>query len=99
MNTCLLSGTLQKTPAFAVRSGLSICRLHVRIARQQKRDGVLERAPFDVEVSTFGKSAERARELRRGEQVTIRGRLDPYRARDGNLRVALLADELEWAGR
>jgi primosomal replication protein N len=99
MNTCLLSGTLQRSPAFAVRSGLSICRLHVRIARQQRRGGALERAPFDVEVSTFGKSAERARELRRGALVTVRGRLDPYQARDGNLRVALVADELEWGGR
>jgi hypothetical protein len=52
-----------------------------------------------LRVSTFGKSAERARELRRGALVTVRGRLDPYQARDGNLRVALVADELEWAGR
>ena len=96
MNTCLLSGTLAREPAFEVRSGLSICRLQVRIARQPKREGAHERASFDVEVNALGRAADRARELRRGAHLTIRGRLDPYHASDGNLRLALLADELEW---
>ena len=44
-----------------------------------------------------GGIAERASSgLLRGTKVTVRGRLDPYEAKDGKLRVALIADELEW---
>ena len=96
MNTYLVSGTLARDAAFLVRSGLSICRLQVRVMRQHKRDGVLQQTPFELEVSAFGRSAERARDLRCGTRLTVRGRLDPYEARDGKLRLGLLADELEW---
>ena len=97
MNHCLVSGRIERDPAYTVRNGLSICRLQLRVERKRRRDGQLESFPFDLEVSAFGGTAERASSsLLRGTKVTVRGRLDPYEAKDGKLRMALIADELEW---
>ena len=97
MNNCLLSGRLTHDPAYTVRNGLAICRLKLRVDRQKKREGRVEAVPFEVEVSVFGASAEHtSNAVLRGSRITVRGRLDPYQAANGALRVALVADELEW---
>ena len=60
MNHCLVSGRIERDPAYSVRNGLAICRLQLRVERKRRRDGQLESFPFDLEVSAFGGAAESA---------------------------------------
>lgn len=95
LNNFTCTGRLTRDPEMQVlQTGTKLAKFGFAVSKRKRCATGWEDAPVFLDVTCFGKNADTAEQLRKGERVGLTGelRLDQWKDKDGNNRSKITFD-------